>query len=142
MANCVNSVVYPVGTIFYHLSLVADVSASCEIQKAGSSMARNDAQWLPPPTGYVKCVVGFAAIIRDCHGRVVKGLFRFEKGLFGPCLVEAFAICEALSWLKSIHMENVILESDYLMVVNALLPLSIDVLEVGMLVHDYLMLKA
>ncbi|MBA0642181.1 hypothetical protein Goklo_026619 [Gossypium klotzschianum] len=67
---------------------------------------------------------------------------RFEKGLFGPRLVKAFAICEALSWLKSIHMENVILESDCLMVVNALLRLSIDVLEVGMLVHDYLMLKA
>ncbi|MBA0823499.1 hypothetical protein Goarm_020227 [Gossypium armourianum] len=95
-------------------------------------MARNDAQWLPPPTGYVKCNVDASRFEYTV----------FEKGPFGPRLVKAFAIFEALSWLKSIHMENVILESDCLMVVNALLRLSIDVLEVGMLVHDYLMLKA
>ncbi|MBA0759795.1 hypothetical protein Gotri_022628 [Gossypium trilobum] len=116
MANCVNSVVYPAGTIFSSF-----FGSRCEC-------------FMPNTKGWFKYGQEQCSMATSSH--------RFEKGLFGSRLVKAFAICEALSWLKSIHMENVILESDCLMVVNALLRLSIDVLEVGMLVHDYLMLKA
>lgn len=66
----------------------------------------------------------------------MRSLSEFEKVLYGPCLVMAFSIRKALSWLKSIHMNNAIIESDYLTVVNALLNLSSDASRVGMLVHD------
>ncbi|MFQ6623059.1 hypothetical protein Gotur_001918 [Gossypium turneri] len=42
-------------------------------------------------------------VLRDSRGVLIKGLSTFEKVTFSPRLAEAFAIREALSWLKSNH---------------------------------------
>ncbi|MBA0616913.1 hypothetical protein Godav_026399, partial [Gossypium davidsonii] len=58
-------------------------------------------------------IVELVAIIRDSHGREIKCFSGFEKAfLYSPCLVEVFAIREVLSWLKSLRLDDVIIESD------------------------------
>ncbi|MBA0650342.1 hypothetical protein Goklo_017771, partial [Gossypium klotzschianum] len=55
-------------------------------------------------------IASFREIIRNDCGQFVKCLTGFERALFSPWLEEAFPICEALSWLKSLHMDCVVLE--------------------------------
>ncbi|PPS19457.1 hypothetical protein GOBAR_AA01116 [Gossypium barbadense] len=61
-----------------------------------------------PPVGCYKCnvdtahleqngAVGFAAVVCDYDGHVVKCFPEFEEALLNPCLAEAFAIHEVLS---------------------------------------------
>ncbi|KAK5782912.1 hypothetical protein PVK06_037417 [Gossypium arboreum] len=58
-------------------------------------------------------IVKLVAIIRDSRGREIKCFSGFEKAfLYSPCLVEVFAIREVLSWLKSLRLDGVIIESD------------------------------
>lgn len=58
-------------------------------------------------------------------------LFGFERASYGPCLAEAFAIREALLWLKSLQMDNEIVELDCQMLVKALSRQTTDVSEFG-----------
>ncbi|MBA0823853.1 hypothetical protein Goarm_020553, partial [Gossypium armourianum] len=57
-------------------------------------------------------VVRFATIIRDSQGHVIEYLSDFKKVPFNVCSVEVFAIREALSWLKSLGLDNVMIESN------------------------------
>ncbi|KAA3475734.1 reverse transcriptase [Gossypium australe] len=58
-------------------------------------------------------IVELVAIIRDSHGLEIKCFSGFEKAfLYSPCSVEVFAIREVLSWLKSLRLDDVIIESD------------------------------
>ncbi|MBA0808594.1 hypothetical protein Gohar_024322, partial [Gossypium harknessii] len=43
-----------------------------------------------------------------------------QEGAICPSIVEAFTIKEVLSWLKSLAFDNVIVESDYVIVILAL----------------------
>lgn len=59
-------------------------------------------------------------VIRDNRGHLVKGLAGFERASFSPRTVEAFVVREALLWLKSWHLDHVIIMSDCMSVVHAL----------------------
>ncbi|MBA0632272.1 hypothetical protein Godav_001048, partial [Gossypium davidsonii] len=57
--------------------------------------------------------------------RVLKCLLGFEYARFCPCIAEAYAIREALSWLKALSLDNVLIKSNCLLFVSALsYPLS------------------
>ncbi|MBA0739721.1 hypothetical protein Gogos_012959, partial [Gossypium gossypioides] len=85
-------------------------------------------------------IAGFRAIIRNDCGRFVKCLTGFERALFSPWLEEAFATCEALSWLKSLHMDCVVLESDCMVTMTALVDASIDDSKFGSSISDRMVL--
>ncbi|MBA0790588.1 hypothetical protein Gohar_015226, partial [Gossypium harknessii] len=70
--------------------------------------------------------VGFAAVILDSYGHVLRSSTGRMEGLIEPLLAEAIAIRESLSWLKSLHLDRVVIESDCLMVVEAL-PVSYNI---------------
>ncbi|MBA0575308.1 hypothetical protein Golob_024158, partial [Gossypium lobatum] len=64
--------------------------------------------------------------------RVLKCLLGFEYARFCPCIAEAYAIREALSWLKTLSLDNVLIKSNRLLLfVSALsYPLS-DAYQLG-----------
>ncbi|MBA0820475.1 hypothetical protein Gohar_028354 [Gossypium harknessii] len=64
--------------------------------------------------------LGIGVIICDIRGHLIKGLTGFERASCSPKIVEAFAIKEALSWLKFWHLDHVVVESDYMSIVHAL----------------------
>ncbi|KAH1091211.1 hypothetical protein J1N35_018468 [Gossypium stocksii] len=80
-------------------------------------------------------IVGFRAIFR-----FVKCLTGFERALFSPWLEEAIATCEALPWLKSLHMDCVVLESDCMVTMTVLVDASIDDSKFGSLISDRMVL--
>ncbi|TYH19859.1 hypothetical protein ES288_A05G385400v1 [Gossypium darwinii] len=55
---------------------------------------------------------------------------------YSPFLGEAVVIRESLFWLKILRLDNVILESDCLLVIYALIHLSPDVSKIGILVSN------
>ncbi|MBA0757791.1 hypothetical protein Gotri_020857 [Gossypium trilobum] len=67
--------------------------------------------------------IGFAAVVRDLYGHVIRGFIGWMEGLVKPLLAEAIAIWESLSWLKTLYMDRVVVESDCLRIIEAL-PIS------------------
>ncbi|MBA0753557.1 hypothetical protein Gogos_021312, partial [Gossypium gossypioides] len=59
----------------------------------------------------------------------------FVHSLMDPCMAEAFAIREALSWL-CLHVDQVLLESDSLVTISALNHPRVDVSNFGLLIYD------
>lgn len=93
----------------------------------------NEAQlkWSKPPEGFLKLNVdasidstngkmGFGCVIRDEHGKFVAARGIQWNGVFSPREAEATAIREALSWIKSLSLDKVYIETDSLQVVNSL----------------------
>lgn len=64
--------------------------------------------------------VGYGCVVRDDTGRFVAGMQGLLIGLFSPSVAEAMGIREALSWLKRSGIDQVVLESDALGVINAI----------------------
>ncbi|KAM7472433.1 hypothetical protein LguiA_010616 [Lonicera macranthoides] len=58
------------------------------------------------------------------------------SGKFSPLLAEALSIREALSWLKGIYLEKVIIESDSLNIVQRLKSQDEDFSRVGLIIND------
>ncbi|KAH1113729.1 hypothetical protein J1N35_007107 [Gossypium stocksii] len=75
-------------------------------------------------------------VIRDNRGHLVKGLMGFERASFSPRIIEAFAVREALLWLKSWHLDHVIIMLDCMSVVHALTRPIVDDSEFGCLIFD------
>ncbi|XP_073153371.1 uncharacterized protein [Henckelia pumila] len=74
-----------------------------------------DAAILPNPPH-----VGFGSILRDHHGIVIASSQGRIHGLQNPATSEALAIREALSWLKNFNFFSIIVESDSLVIIDAL----------------------
>ncbi|MBA0821763.1 hypothetical protein Goarm_018603 [Gossypium armourianum] len=90
--------------------------------------------WAAPTSGWLKCnidashsvvdeSIGFAAVVRDLYGHVIRGFIGWMEGLVKPLLAEAIAIWESLSWLKTLYMDRVVVESDCSRIIEAL-PIS------------------
>ncbi|KAG8479558.1 hypothetical protein CXB51_029369 [Gossypium anomalum] len=73
--------------------------------------------------------------------RMLLCLSGFEYARFSPCIDAAYAIREALSWLKALLFDNVVIGSNCLAVMTAWTPPIIDASEIGVLLHDCLVLK-
>ncbi|KAK9107449.1 hypothetical protein Syun_023460 [Stephania yunnanensis] len=87
--------------------------------------------WQRPSDGYVKCnvdasvfadkgVSSYGEILRDGLGNFVAALAGSFEGIFEPTVAEAIGVREALSWLKGIGENQVIVETDALQVVHAI----------------------
>ncbi|KAH1130385.1 hypothetical protein J1N35_001763 [Gossypium stocksii] len=92
--------------------------------------------WAAPTSGWLKCnidashfvadeSIGFAAVVRDLYGHVIRGFIGWMEGLVKPLLAEAIAIWESLSWLKTLYMDRVVVESDCLRIIETLPSLTI-----------------
>ncbi|KAK5834394.1 hypothetical protein PVK06_018272 [Gossypium arboreum] len=78
-------------------------------------------RWQPPISGLFKynvdvsvfvdeLTVRIGLVLGDSRGDLIKGHLAFERVTFSPRLAEAFAIREALLWLKSNHYDHIIVE--------------------------------
>lgn len=79
---------------------------------------------------------GFGCIVRNSCGVVVDASFGNIVGSFSPTLAEALSIREALSWLLSLHFSNIVIESDALVVIQALNNPVPDSSSLGVIVED------
>ncbi|XP_019178261.1 PREDICTED: uncharacterized protein LOC109173479 [Ipomoea nil] len=80
--------------------------------------------WTPPPANWLKCNVdaalfateaGFGAVVRNHDGCFVAAKGGRLGYIQDPLLAEASAIAQALGWLQSLGLNNIILETDCLM---------------------------
>lgn len=87
--------------------------------------------WSPPEKGWAKCnvdaalfknenIVGFGLILRDNHGKFVAAKGGLLNCVFDPGIAEAYACKEALLWIQSKKLNNIIIEGDCAEVVKAL----------------------
>ncbi|XVF82038.1 hypothetical protein PTKIN_Ptkin16aG0010900 [Pterospermum kingtungense] len=115
----------------------AQASVKSAIQKSSmqSSMQQDDMRtvdkWTGPPSGWLKCnvdasvvhstsVIGSGCVIRDSHGSFTATRAVSQQcSILYPSVAEAISFREAFSWLKDLRMESVIVETDALVVVNA-----------------------
>ncbi|XP_019198266.1 PREDICTED: uncharacterized protein LOC109192125 [Ipomoea nil] len=91
--------------------------------RQGESTRIPTVNWNAPPANHVKCNVdaaifmdgvGYGAVLRGCDGRFVAaraGRIECDKD---PLMAEAIAVKEALTWLKDLGQNNLIIESDCL----------------------------
>ncbi|KAM6577068.1 hypothetical protein CsatB_028905 [Cannabis sativa] len=63
---------------------------------------------------------GYGIVARDEHGYMLEGVSRLCHGNIRPELAEAIGVREALSWIKDKQWLNVILETNCLVVVQAI----------------------
>uniref|UniRef100_A0A803QD58 RNase H type-1 domain-containing protein n=1 Tax=Cannabis sativa TaxID=3483 RepID=A0A803QD58_CANSA len=87
--------------------------------------------WTAPVAGFLKVNVdgalfsasnsfGLGGLARDANGHLIEAFCLHKPGCVQPSLVEAIGVKEALSWIKTKGWEHVILETDSLVVVQAL----------------------
>ncbi|XP_074337663.1 uncharacterized protein LOC141674859 [Apium graveolens] len=59
-----------------------------------------------------------AQVVRDHNGELVEAMSRCHQGTISPEAAEAMGIREALSWVKQKQKQDVVIETDYLVVVQ------------------------
>ncbi|XP_062107623.1 uncharacterized protein LOC133818639 [Humulus lupulus] len=93
--------------------------------------ADGQASWTKPPQGQLKVNVdaalfretnsfSFVGVARDHLGAFVEVFSVCRLGLVSPELAEVMGIREALSWIKRKNWRNIVVETDSLLVVQAL----------------------
>ncbi|XP_073132699.1 uncharacterized protein [Henckelia pumila] len=103
--------------------------------------------WQRPPEHFLKCNVdaavhtspphvGFGCIIRDSHGIVLAATQGRMHGNYDPAMAEALAIREALSWIRNLHLSSIIMESDALLIIEALNSTEPDFSNVNLIIED------
>lgn len=70
-------------------------------------------------------------VVRDCNGWFLRGKNLKLAGVLSVIEAEAVGVLKALSWVKDMSSQNIVIESDALLVVNALKNNLIYQLEVG-----------
>uniref|UniRef100_A0A803PRY9 RNase H type-1 domain-containing protein n=1 Tax=Cannabis sativa TaxID=3483 RepID=A0A803PRY9_CANSA len=63
---------------------------------------------------------GFGFLARDSQGRLIEGISKSLPGRVSPEIAEIFGIKEALSWIKFNNWQEVTLETDCLVAVQAI----------------------
>ncbi|XP_060961932.1 uncharacterized protein LOC133032110 [Cannabis sativa] len=97
----------------------------------GSPHAKTRPKWHPPEAGCFKlnvdaacdnagAVIGFGALIRGHYGNVIAGLSKPFRGCFSPKEMEAAAFFPSVNWAIQHQLPIHIIETDALVVVNAL----------------------
>ncbi|XP_031094434.1 uncharacterized protein LOC115998904 [Ipomoea triloba] len=101
--------------------------------------------WNPPPFGFLKCnidaalhadSVGFGAVIRNHEGNFVAAYGGHLQCPRDPYVAESMAVKEALTWIKSRYLNNVIVESDCLNFCSSFNSVSQDFSYVGLIVKQ------
>ncbi|KHN38789.1 hypothetical protein glysoja_047929, partial [Glycine soja] len=79
--------------------------------------------WSPPPLGSLKCNVdasifkeepsfGIGMCLHDDNGTFVKARTASSMSIPKPDEAEAFALKKSLEWIQSLHLQNVVVETD------------------------------
>lgn len=87
--------------------------------------------WVRPKPGIIKVsvdaaifaeeeVFGFGLVARDSDGTLVQAVSKRHTGVISPEKAEALAIKEALSWIDRMNWHQVVVESDCLVIVQAI----------------------
>lgn len=107
--------------------------------------------WKPPPQGYFKLntdaatstgsdAIGIGAVLRDSEGRMKWAMAHRLCGYKSPLIAEALAMRAGVSAVADMGLQNVIMETDCLQVVQAMANESEPFLsEVQGIIHDCLM---
>lgn len=107
--------------------------------------------WAKPPPNTVKVSadaavfedrqgVGFGLIARDSEGMLIEAKANFQYQVCSPVLAEAMAVKEALSWIDKQHWNSVMLETDCLVVVQAIRSKATMRSMLGLIIDDCRML--
>lgn len=105
--------------------------------------------WQPPPTGWKTCSVdaayfenenksAYGFVLRDDHGNFVAGCGGRLMGALDARVAEMLAFREALSWLKNMAYQDVYVELDSLIVVEAIRSKASDNSYFGTIIADCL----
>ncbi|MBA0610592.1 hypothetical protein Godav_011413, partial [Gossypium davidsonii] len=81
-----------------------------------------------------KLPVGWSVVVRDAEDALAKCISNHVNPMMAPNIVEVYAVREALIWLQSLNIDEVILEVDCLQICNALMIQNEGISEFGMLV--------
>ncbi|XP_019183755.1 PREDICTED: uncharacterized protein LOC109178674 [Ipomoea nil] len=101
--------------------------------------------WTPPPQGTIKCNTDaalrggdayYGVVLRDHEGHFIAARCGRLVGEKDPYVAETLAAREALSWLKTQRIRNIILESDCLNFCNAFNKCISDYSYVGLIVKQ------
>ncbi|XP_062075810.1 uncharacterized protein LOC133779929 [Humulus lupulus] len=104
-------------------------------------------QWSPPTENKIKVncdaalfaspqSFSFSCIARDFRGQMLEAIVKNVRGSVSPEVAEALGIKEALSWIKTNRWNNVEVESDCLIAVQAIRSSSILYSYFGRLITD------
>lgn len=104
-------------------------------------------KWQKPRQGWLKINTdaaiftelnntGFGWVLRDHEGRMMAAPTHSIPGLVDPCAAEALGIREVLSWIKNRGLSKIVVESDALVVVNAINGSTPDFYIFGLIVED------
>lgn len=97
----------------------------------GTIKVNTDAALFADPNYY-----SYAMIARDHDGRLVEALSSCKQGCINPELAEAIGIMEALSWVKSKDWQRVVIETDCLVVTQAIRSSSINLSYLGRVIDE------
>ena len=75
-------------------------------------------------------------MVRDENEAMVIARNERIRGMLDPAIAEVMSCREALSWLKSLGLNRVILKSDAQLVIQSILNLKVDVSYFGALIND------
>ncbi|XP_031105317.1 uncharacterized protein LOC116010174 [Ipomoea triloba] len=128
-----NSTIIPVSsTLFKARNFLFDWRASTANSTPSLTNRNQDpGNWSKPQAGFLKLNVdaainkeiaqmGFGHVLRDDNGAFVAARGVPWRGVFSPREAEAVAVREALSWIKNLHYDKVYVETDSLLVMQAL----------------------
>ena len=104
-------------------------------------------KWQKPNEGWFKCNVdaallnqynqiGYGCVIRDDQGEFIAARNGVLNGPMNPALAKALSCKEALSWLKNLSYNKVIVELDAQQLVHALQGFQEDLSYFGSIVED------
>ena len=114
-----------------------------------SPTVHHSIQWSRPLAGFLKCnfdaslllsqnTTSFGIIIHDSNGKFVvakNGVLHYSMN---PALAEALSCREALSWLKELDIDNVLVETECLGLHLAITNSSFDATSHGVIIQDCL----
>ncbi|XP_042939527.1 uncharacterized protein LOC122274566 [Carya illinoinensis] len=119
---------HPQHTVDHALSMLKESQA---IQGGCQQLLRRNMGWRPPPTGVLKlntdgamfqeqCKIGVGVILRDENGKVVMATCNKEPEFSEPMEVELLAILRGLQLCVPMGINDLIVEIDSLLSVNAI----------------------
>ncbi|KAM6589465.1 hypothetical protein CsatA_012070 [Cannabis sativa] len=124
---------------------------SAQTQKTGALLIDDinnvDERWKKPISNMVKINVdgaifqeqnkfGFGCVARDTNGMLLEAISASRFGVVKPEIAETIGIKEALSWIERKQWSNVVIETDALVVVQAINSSILMPSQFGLLVGD------
>ncbi|KAM6542489.1 hypothetical protein CsatB_006936 [Cannabis sativa] len=131
--------------------IVLDQYCTAQSQKTGALLINDinnvDERWKKPNANMVKINVdgaifqeqnkfGYGCVARDSNGSLLETISETRLGVVKPEIAETIGIKEALSWIERKQWPSVVIETDALMVVQAIHSSILMPSQFGLLVDD------